>query len=94
MGKFYVFNVCVFVHNVLHGQFPSWLITLPFISDINGPRTRQANDLFVPRRKTDTGARALDVRGPTLWNKLPREIRDVNSRLTFKKKLKDYLNQS
>ena len=92
MEKIYVFYVCVFVYKVLRGKLPSWLITFPSIMEINESRTRQANNLFVPRTNTDTGTRAMDVRGLTVWNELPQVIREMGSSLTtFKHALKIYL---
>ena len=89
--KIYVFHVCVFVYKALHGELPSWLYTFPSVMEINASRTRQANNLFVPRTNTDTGKRAMVVRGPTIWNELPLDIREMGGSLnTFKHALKKY----
>ena len=90
MEKIYVFYVCKFVYKVLRGKLPSWLITFPSVMETNESRTRQANNLFVPRTSTDTGTRAMVVKGPTVWNELPQEIREMGGSLTtFKHALKN-----
>ncbi len=65
------FDQCLMVHKVIHKHCPEWLITVPSVWQINECRTRQNQDLFVPRVKTDNGARSLLVSGPKAWNKLP-----------------------
>ena len=87
----YVFNICLFVYKVLNDKLPPWLISLPTVDQVNAVRTRQANDLFAPRTSTDIGSRAILVKGPTLWNKLPYNIKEAGSLHIFKEKLRKYL---
>ncbi len=62
---------CLMVHKVIHMHYPEWLIIPSFMSQINECRTRQNRDLFVPRVKTDNGARSSLVSGPKTWNDSP-----------------------
>ena len=41
---------------------------------------RQCNSLHMPRTHTDTGAKSIVVREPTLWNKLPDKVKQEQSR--------------
>ena len=54
--------------------------------------THDDNLLFIPRTKKVTfGDRAFSYSGPTLWNALPCDIRNIDSFDCFKAKLKTYL---
>ena len=90
----YTFNICTFVFKVLRNCFPDWLYSFNTINTELGINTRNANNLIVRRAKTDIGSREMYTRGPFLWNKLPNEIRETASLLSFKKKLKKYILNS
>ena len=51
--------------------------------------TRQ--DLYIPRTFSSFGNRQFSVVAPKLWNKLPKDIKDITSVESFKKYLKTYL---
>ena len=87
----YVYSICIFVYKVLNDKLPPWFISLPTVDQLTVVRTRQANDLFTPRTTTDVGSRAILVRGPTLWNKLPCSIKEAGNLHCFREKLKKYL---
>ena len=53
--------------------------------------TRQQNNIFVPPTRTITGERGMGVRGPSLWNGLPENVKNSNSVYSFKRNLKTYL---
>ena len=55
-------------------------------------RSSSSLTLSIPRTKRKTlMGRSLPVAGASEWNKLPSEVRDINSFNDFKKKLKMYL---
>ena len=87
----YVYSICIFVYKVLNDKLPPWFISLPTVDQLTVVRTRQANDLFTPRTTTDVGSRAILVRGPTLWNKLPHSIKEAGNLHCFREKLKKHL---
>ena len=89
--KLYMFNICLFVYKIINNKLPIWLINLPTVRQVNQTRTRQANNLFIPGTSTNTGSRAMAVRGPSLWNKLPHDIQEAGSLNGFKNELKKYL---
>ena len=83
------------VYISIHGSAPQYNIAL--INTYTPPRLLRSSDsgiLSVPRYKTKWGVRAFVHAGPSLWNSLPREIRDSQSVSTFKIKLKTYLYNS
>ena len=88
------YDICVYIFKILKNQLPSWLLTLPLVSEYNLRNTRQQNNLFVPPTRTKIGERTLLVRGPKLWNDLPDGIKDVSSVVIFKKNLKKHLLQN
>ena len=85
------YDVCVFVYKVCNNMLPEWLYSFPTVNEINIRNTRQNRDLFVSRTNTDMGARAVTIRGPSIWNTLPTEVKDSLSILVFKGKLKKIL---
>ena len=87
----YVLDICTFVLNNLRKNFPDWLYNFLKVNEVSDVITRQRDDLFIRRAKSDIGAREINVRGPQLYNKLPLEIRDAGSVFTFKNSLKKLL---
>ena len=85
------FDICVFTYKIVNKLLPDWIFPIPHVRNTTVRYTRQSDDLFVPRRKTDIGARAITVTGPRAWNTLPRNIKDAGTIKTFKEKLKKYL---
>ncbi|KAK7060694.1 hypothetical protein SK128_026250 [Halocaridina rubra] len=53
---------------------------LKTINSVTGLTTRQGEDLLVRRSKTDIGSRDINIRGPHLYNQLPRELKNAGSR--------------
>ena len=71
--------------------YPEWVITFQTINQTHNVITRQVNDLYVARTRTNAGSRSLKIRDPLLWNNLPQNVKDVNTLGNFKRKLKNYL---
>ena len=86
-----VYDTCVTVYKILMKLYPEWLITFQTINQTHSVITRQVNDLYVARTRTNAGSRSLKNRGPLLWNNLPQNVKDVNTLDNFKRKLKNYL---
>ena len=87
----FTYDICVFTYKITNKMLPDWLFTFPNVSNIIARNTRQSNDLFVPRTRTDLGARAITVKGPQTWNILPDFIKKAHTLKTFQNKLKRYL---
>ena len=87
------FDICVFTYKICNHLLPEWLFVFPTVSERMTRDTRQANDLFIPRTRTDLGAKAISVIGPSIWNKIPDNVKRSPLLPSFKKKLKEYLLQ-
>ena len=82
------------VYKCLHGQTPSYLAECCVSKVTRGMTLRAAssNQFYVPRTHTKIAERAFHVAGPTVWNSLPKEIRNPDLPLsTFHKTLKTVL---
>ena len=55
-------------------------------SEIYEGNTRNKDKLHVPHYRTTTAQRSFKYRGTSLWNSLPKEIRDISSLDSFKNK--------
>ncbi len=55
------------VYKVTHKYYPEWLLNFPYVAQTNEVLTRQNQDLFIPRVRTDNGAPSLSVSGPRAW---------------------------
>ena len=56
-------------------------------SEIYEGNTRNKDKLHVPLCRTTTGQRSFKYRGTSLWNSLPKEIRNISSLDSFKKQI-------
>ncbi len=79
------------VYKSMNGLYPDWYLNLPTVRDNTTTTTRQGNNLYIKRTKTDTGARATTVCGPKLWNELPHYITSSGSLHSFKSSLRNLL---
>ena len=92
MDKKLHFDICILIFKVQRSLIPEWLFLLPTVIQARQEmRTRQCNDLVIPRTTSNIGKNQFAVKGPTVWNNLPKEIKEVNSLALFKSKLKKYL---
>ncbi len=89
-GK-YVFDTCATIFKTIHGSYPEWLLSFETVNEATGSITRQNNNLYVPRTRTDSGARSLAVLRTKLWNELPTCIKEVPNPQIFRRRLKNYL---
>ena len=89
------YKLCLLAYKALNGMAPGYLTELcrRTADDPVHARTRGAErgDLRVPSTRTNLGDRAFAVAGPKAWNRLPEEIRTLNSLPAFKTKLKTFL---
>ena len=85
------YDVCVFVFKVLRNLFPDWLYNFSTVNSLTGVITRQANHLVARRANTNIGSREMNTIGPQVWNRLPASLKDEDSLMIFKNKLRKYL---
>lgn len=87
----FIFEKCTIMYKTVNGLYPTWYLKFPTVRENSARRTRQVNDLHIPRARTDSGARAIAILGPKLWNILPPDVTNSGSLYTFKSKLKHLL---
>ena len=90
------FKICVLTYKLLHKQGPRYLqVLLQYKHNISNRTLRSNLDqslLVIPHTKCKTFAsRSFSVAAPTLWNHLPRGLRELNTLLSFKRDLKTHL---
>ena len=76
------FKLSCLVHIALKTHKPHYLKQALSLT-----RTR----IFVPRVRTNFGKRSFSYSGPSIYNSLPRNLRNIEDLRTFKKKLKTHL---
>ena len=90
------FKICVLTYKLLHQQGPQYLQEM-LQYKIHKRDLRSSSDnslLIIPRTKCKTlTARAFSVSAPTLWNTLPKDLRESPTLLRFKCDLKTHLYQ-
>ena len=96
MAQHVQFKLALIVFKYLHGLAPSYLTEIcVHVSSMAGRRPLRSADtrtLYVPRTRTDIGARNFAVAGPRVWNSLPPKLRMLNCTVcTFAAKLKTFL---
>ena len=80
-------ETCTTVFKILNNYYPTWYKKFLTVNEATNSSTRQKDFLFVPKTRTDTGARSLDVAGPKVWNTLPPRVTNALSVHTFKRRL-------
>ncbi len=89
--KQHLFDINIAMYKFLNGMYPDWLQTLPTVKSVTEGRTRQRNNIVVPRTKTDSGTKAFYINGPKTWNALPCSVTRANTSSNFKRKLTSYI---
>ncbi len=87
--KKHVFDTCTAMFKTMHGSCPEWSLSFSTVNEATGSITKQNTNLYVPRTRTDSGARSLAVLGPKLSNELPTCIKDAPIRQIFRHMLKN-----
>ena len=86
------YKVCMLTFKCLKGLAPAYLVAFCTKGLAVSGRSAVRGDLVVPSHRTDWGLRAFAVAGPSCWNELPVELRDLTvSPATFAKYLKRHL---
>jgi len=89
------FKILCMVYKCLNSTAPEYLSRLIQVKAF-GRHTRSANNsaiiLVEPfTRRTTFAQRAFSVYGPRQWNKLPTDIRNIDTYISFKRQLKTFL---
>ena len=90
-----VFKLLLITFKVLHGMAPSYLSDLLTIYVLKCTLCSNSQLLTLPSicevSTSYYGNRAFSIAAPSLWNKLPAEVRNANNITTFKWLLKTYI---
>ncbi len=87
----YLYELGIMMYNVTKGNAPNHLLSLRSVRDVSSVNTRQQDQLYVPRTKTQSGARSILIDGPKYWNSLPSNVKSAQSTSCIKKNLLLYL---
>jgi hypothetical protein len=90
-----IFKLCLLTHTAIVGRAPlnmsQAIIPVTYIQYGASLRSTTAGDLQAPRTRLKLGERAWRVAGPTEWNKLPADIKQIRDTYAFRRALKTYL---
>ena len=79
------------VYKSLNNDSPIYMSDMFETASKSNINTRQAySRLIQPLRKTNMALNSISYLGPSLWNKLPENIKHSSSLITFKHKVKEY----
>ena len=84
------FDMCILMYKIVNHMIPNTLFPMITVGETHQMHTRQISNLYIPRTRTDMGKRQLLIRGPSLWNMLPNDIRESVGLYSFKHKLKEH----
>lgn len=90
INQTYIYYNCLLVRKILNKDIHS-KITFTKKQDIQKIKLRSANDIKLHKPRTNYGKKCIMFEGAQLYNKLPNDIKEAKSLLTFKKLLKSYL---
>ena len=83
------YNKAVYMHRVVFGKAPPSIVNL---FSTNNKRHNQK--LVFPRPRIDLFKNSLQYSGGSLWNSLPKQLKEISSEKRFKKAIKDHLMES
>ena len=86
-----LFKIAILTFKVLHGRSPDYLKELVTLKDNSRYNFRSHNGLLeIPRIKSKKtlGDRSFSIAAPTIWNKLPEDIRNESNFNSFKSLLR------
>ena len=87
------YKLCILMHAVANNNSLEYIIKILVRNSSLQERVVSftSGGYVVPRSKTEFGKRAFCVAGPTAWNELPPELRNMPDIQTFKRTLKTHL---
>ena len=91
----YKYQLGIFMHKVTHSQLPQNMSSMFLRTDkIHSHKLRNQNAYFIQQIRTNTRKSTINFSGPTFWNTLPINLRQIVSIHLFKKKLKSFYRAS
>ena len=81
-----VFNKLVFMHSIVYGSAPNNIINLFTVNE-----SRHNHTLSFPRPKNNLYKTSLLYSGGTAWNNLPKHLKSIKGKQSFKTVLRKHL---
>ena len=82
----------IFMHKVTHSQLPQNMSSMFLRTDkLHSHKLRNQNAYYIEQIRTNTRKSTINFSGPTYWNMLPVNLRQIVSIHLFKKKLKELI---
>ena len=91
------YKLCMYIYKCLNGTAPQYLVDFITYKPKGTRFTRSSIDttlLTSQYARTSIGDKSFCISGPSLWNSLPKNIREAHTLSGFKKGLKSYLYPS
>ena len=91
------YKLCMYIYKCLNGTAPQYLVDFITYKPKGTRFTRSSMDttlLTSQYARTSIGDKSFCISGPSLWNSLPKNIREAHTLSGFKKGLKSYLYPS
>ena len=89
-----MFKICLLVFKCMNNMAPEYLQSIIHVRNVNNHCLRIDEDFFrlemPPKPNLTKTNGCFSYMGPSLWNKLPYDIRSLSDLKLFKKKLKTY----
>ena len=91
------YKLCMYIYKCLNGTAPQYLVDFITYKPKGTRFTRSSLDttfLTSQYARTSIGDKSFCISGPSLWNSLPKNIREAHTLSGFKEGLKSYLYPS
>ena len=93
IGQQIKYRDILYIFKILKGCTPKWLLNLSYVSQMSNRESRQSQNLHKPLTRTRFADKAFSVRGPSIWNSLPNNIKHLESFSLFKRDVKNYIKE-
>lgn len=88
--QLYIYNICIFIRKTINKSIHT-NVTFTKIKQVSKRSTRRASFIVLPKVRTNYGKKMVTFGGAQLYNKIPSNIKNVNSLNTFKSRLAQYI---
>lgn len=88
--QLYIFNTCIFIRKTLHNSIHTNL-QFPKRQKVGRPCTRRASFIVLPKTRTNYGQKTITYEGARLFNKIPSNIKKIDSFNKFRNELMQYI---
>lgn len=90
LENIYIFKILLSTHYIVMKNKRS-LIQFVNVSEVHNHQTRQRHNLYLPKIKSNTGQKSIFHDGVKLYNRLPQYLKSIPSKISFRKRLKQYI---